>query len=167
MKVDGVIAQLPRMSADQRKLVRTRALAMRDGGRPDEKVAAGRVLDAFDALAQTEDEALAARPLAQRVIEAFHAKPMKDGERTAITALLRHPGSTSAELSAAAGWRGNTWHLRFGTMCRDRAAALWPAPGSEVRDAEFFTGILADFDKVDSRFTMKPEVAEAFAQLGL
>ena len=109
----------------------------------------------------------AARPLAQRVADAFQAKPMKPGERTAISALLHHPGSTSAELSAAAGWRGNTWHLRFGTMCKDRVDALWPAPGSEVRDAEFFTGILADFDKAEARFTLKPEVAEAFQAMGL
>lgn len=54
-------------------------------------------------------------------------------------------------------------------MCKQREAYLWPAEKFERRDASFYTGILADAEFVDDTwyFTMKPDVAQAFSELGL
>ena len=77
-----------------------------------------------------------------------------------------HPGSTSTELSQALEWGGQAWHMHFGTMCFNRAVYLWPAPKSEVRAADFYSGILADLSS-ENRWTMKPEVEVALSELGL
>lgn len=105
--------------------------------------------------------------VAQRVVEAFRAVPMTPTEEKLIQALLDNPGVTSAQLSAALGWGGGSWHLHFGTMCFHRAVYLWPAPRAEKRDKDFYSGILADFDNDGSRFTMKPAVVKALAAMGL
>jgi hypothetical protein len=57
--------------------------------------------------------------------------------------------------------------MHFGNLCKDRQTYLWPAPTTERGDGLFFSGILADIDPATNRFTMKPDVAVAFAELGL
>jgi hypothetical protein len=106
-------------------------------------------------------------PVAERLLRAFVIAPMTETERKVLKALIDNPGATSEELSRAAGWKDNVWHLHFGTMCFDRSLYLWPAPKSEVRDARFWSGILADFDDTSRGFTMKPDVAQAMEKLGI
>jgi hypothetical protein len=98
-------------------------------------------------------------------VEAF--RKMTETERKLVQVLLDHPGATSTLLSQKLGWGGMSWHMHFGTMCKDRRHLLWPAPYAEERDADFYSGILADFDDATSGFTMKPEAIEALATLGL
>jgi hypothetical protein len=71
------------------------------------------------------------------------------------------------QLSTLCGWDGQAWHLHFGRMCEGREADLWPAPGSKARAASFYCGILCDFDAAGATFSLKPEVIEAFALLGI
>jgi len=104
---------------------------------------------------------------AERVIRAFTVRPMSETEAKLIQVLLDHPGSTSAALTHALGWKAQSWHLHFGTMCANRAVYLWPAPDAEHRDGKFYSGILADLKEPENLFTMKPDVEAAFARLGL
>jgi hypothetical protein len=106
-------------------------------------------------------------PKASRIVEAFQSMPMTETERKIIQALLDNPGATSAALSKAAGWKNMSWHMHFGIMCFNRGAYLWPASFDERRNADFYSGILADYSDEIHGFTMKPEAVEAFAALGL
>jgi hypothetical protein len=171
MKVDRIIQTLPSLSADQRDGVRQNAERWAATGTPEQCAAAAQVLDALAALEEAEHQAMVDRlsgmDVAQRVVEAFRAVPMTPTEEKLIQALLDHPAATSGQLSAALGWGGMSWHLHFGTLCFHRAVYLWPAPRAEKRNADFYSGILADFDDDGSRFTMKPAVVEAFAAMGI
>jgi hypothetical protein len=59
------------------------------------------------------------------------------------------------------------WQMHFGNLCKAREDLLWPAKGAETRDGLFWSGILADVERGTNRFTMKPDVAAAFLELGL
>lgn len=171
MKIDKLIASIPTMSASQRADMRKNASRWMEGGTPDQKDAAAHLLDALDALEAAEGQALSERlndlPIALRVVEAFRVAPMSDNERKTIQALLDNPGATSTELSRACGHDSMIWQMHFGNLCKDRQTYLWPAAKAEKRDGLFFSGILADIDRDTNRFTMKPDVAAAFAELGL
>lgn len=106
-------------------------------------------------------------PRAELVRKAFMAKPMTETERKIVKVLLDNPGSTSEGLSKALGWGVQSWHMHFGTMCEKRLHSLWPPSPSDRRDADFYSGILADLSPGTNRWTIKPEVAEGFAALGL
>lgn len=105
--------------------------------------------------------------MAQRVVEAFRAHPATETEVKVIRVLLANSGTTSTALSNRIGWSGQSWHVHFGTMCKTREAWLWPAVTSELRDKQVWSGILANYDKATSGWTMKDDVAGAFAALGL
>ena len=158
------------MSSAEREKLRANARKMVDSGSADQKLAATKVMEALDGLGSAEHQDLVDRlsgmEVATRVVEAFRADMMTETEAKVIQVLLDHPGSTSTGLSQQLGWGGQAWHLKFGTMCANRAVYLWPAPKSDVREADFYSGILADLSS-DNRWTMKPEVANAFAELGL
>jgi hypothetical protein len=101
------------------------------------------------------------------VADAFRKHPPTANEEKIIRALLENPHSTSSELSKAYGFDSQIWQMHFGNMAKAREADLWPAERVEKRDANFYCGILADFDPNGSRFTMKPEVVLGFAALGI
>jgi hypothetical protein len=103
----------------------------------------------------------------ERVVEAFQQLPMSHKQRRAVQALLDNPGLSSEALSNEAGWRGKTWQLVFGTMCREREGLLWPAPSDDPRRRKFRSGILANFNDQTRGFTLKSEAVEAFARFGL
>lgn len=170
MNIDKIIAGLPGMSQQERERVRTNAEKLLDSGNAEQKAAATKVITALGDVEEAEHKALVDRlngmEVSARVVEAFRVNPMSETEAKIIQVLLDHPGSTSTELSQALGWGAQAWHMHFGTMCANRAIYLWPAPKSEVRSADFYSGILADLSP-DNRWTMKPEVEVALSELGL
>ena len=162
MNVDNLIASIVAMS-------RTRLSKVR-GDAEKRLKDAQRLLDAIDGQMREEIRELEGKPLnahrVRQVVEAFTHEPMTQGERALVQVLLDHPGQTSEKLSDALGWHGQSWHMHFGNMCKKREAQLWPAELSELRDARFFSGILAFLSKCN-RWTVRPEAATAFAQLGI
>ena len=132
---------------------------------------AGQLLDALDLYEAEERQQridhASSLPRAQLVIEAFRGHPMTENERNVVQVLLDNPGLTSHGLSEKLGWGGQIWHKNFGTTCKSRIEALWPAPYSEERAADFYCGILADLTDKTHLWTMKPEAVEGFAALGL
>ena len=170
MNIDKIIAGLPGMSQQERERVREHAEKWLESGSADQKAAATKVIEALNEVEEAEHKALVDRlngmEVSARVVEAFRVNPMTETEAKIIQVLLDHPGSTSTELSQALGWGAQAWHMHFGTMCFNRATHLWPAPKSEVRAADFYSGILADLSS-DNRWTMKPEVEVALSELGL
>ena len=171
MSIEQILAKLPEKSAEQRQKFRTNAARALETGNAARKAEAQALVTALDALEAAEEQAfsdrLAAMSRAEKVIAAFRAHPPTKTEAKAIQALLDHPGSTSSKLSVAFGGRGQIWHRWFGDLCKKRQDYLWPAAYVEKRDGYFYSGILADLDSDGNRFTMKPDVAEAFAALGI
>ena len=170
MTVEKVIAALPGMSAQERDKVRVNAQNALSSAGDELKDAASRVIQALDELGAAEHQQLVDRlngmDVASRVVEAFRAQPMTETEAKLVQVLLDHPGSSSTELSRALGWGGQSWHMHFGVMCADRAVYLWPAPKSETREVNFYSGILADWS-AEGQWRMKPDVTAAFVELGL
>lgn len=170
MNIEKIISSIPGMSQQERDRVRANADRMAETGNADQKEAADKVLSALTDICDAEHQALIDRlngmEVSARVVEAFRMSPMSDTEEKLFQVLLDNPGSTSTELSQALGWGGQSWHMHFGTMCANRAVYLWPAPKSEVRSAEFYSGILADLSS-DNRWTIKSEVEAALADLGM
>ncbi len=171
MNVAGVIAAIPRMDPKARQRVRDNADRWLELG-PKQAAAAKDVLQALDAVEGREKEHAERHPAGPdrigRIVEAFEQHPMSNNERLIVQVLLDNPGRPSEELARKAGWKGQSaWHLHFGAMCHARQHLLWPAPFDVHHGANFFTGILADFNARNRGFTLKPEAAGAFRRLGL
>lgn len=171
MTIDKFIEIYRSKSKADRLVMRKNAERQLANGTPPQKLVARQLLDAYDMVDREEGEAEVERvklmPMAARVVEAFRKRPPTRGEEDVIRALLDNPHATSNELSKAYGHDSQIWQMHFGNMAKAREADLWPAEPSETRDANFYCGILADFDRDGSRFTMKPEVALGFADLGI
>lgn len=170
MSIERTLQTLPNLSVQERDRLRINAERLQAKGTPQQKVDATTLLQAMAGLESARRQALIDRlaPLsvAQRVVEAFRAMPMTETERKLVQVLMDHPGSTSTELSRALGWGGQSWHMHFGTMCFLREAYLWPAPPSNRPGQDFYSGILADLE-AGTRWTLKLDVAEAFAAIGI
>ncbi len=168
---DMIIGALPHKSQVERARMRANAERLVEKGTPTQQADAKRLLDALAALTEAEAKTLYDRlsgmTVAMRVVEAFRKQPPTETEVTVILALLNTPAATSTDLSRACGWKAQIWHTHFGTMCKKREADLWPADPAVTRDGNFYSGILADLDPEGNRFTIKPDVAAAFAELGL
>ena len=171
MEVDKIIRAIPAMDKDQRRTLRDRAAAWDAEGKAGRAADAQSVLEALDAAEVMEREQVtrhvANLDKTQRVVEAFTRPELTEHERRVVQLLLDNPGLSSEALTREAGWGGQAWHLHFGLLCRARGHLLWPAPFEESRSADFFSGILADFDPETRGFTMKPEAVQGFRQLGL
>lgn len=171
MSLSKIIASLPSRTAEQRKQMRLNAIEQSESSDPKKAADAQQFLSALAEMEASEHAELIAEVAgmepAERVIKAFRAEPMTDTEQKLIQVLLDNPHSTSGELTEKIGWKGMSWHLHFGTMCANRGVYLGQPPKATTPNGKFYTGILADFDNATSRFTMKPDVAAAFAQLGL
>jgi hypothetical protein len=171
MNVKGIINAVPNMDIQQRQTVRARALAWLEGGTEQQGRAAKEVLDALAETEAEEREALvrhvAGLGKTERIVEAFQKLPISESERNVVQVLLDNPGLSSQALTKKAGWKAQAWHLRFGLMCRVRGHLLWPAPFDKDRGADFYSGILADFDEATRGFTLKDEALEAFERLRL
>ncbi|WP_170339676.1 hypothetical protein [Ruegeria arenilitoris] len=171
MDIKKIILSLPSRSIAQRQIMRKNAEKLIGDGSNEKRSAARQLISALDELEEREREALnrklSGMKPAERVIHAFIRVPPSETETRLIRVLMDHPGSTSTELSRALGWDAQTWHLHFGTMCKSREADLWPADPSDIRDASFYSGILANFDKRTASWELKPEVEAAFRDLGI
>jgi hypothetical protein len=165
-----VIDAIPSMSDGERLQLRQNAGRKRFEGTDEQQVSAADVIDALDRFEAESRrqmrERIQSMSETERLKEAFRVQPPSETDAKVIRALLNNPGSTSLELSEASGWRGNAWHLHFGTMCYNRELYLWPAEKSSTHDAKFYSGILATYDEGSSTFTMKPEIAKAFEDMG-
>lgn len=168
MSIEAILATIPSMDPKRRATLRANAEAKLS--HPDAGGDARRVIDALDAQIEREAHALsehvAGLPVAQRVIAAFTHHPMSETENKITQVLLDNPGLSSEGLSQKLGWGAQSWHMHFGEMCKKREARLWPADNAVLRNAAFFSGILAEWSEV-SGWKMKPEVADAFSALGL
>lgn len=171
MSIDKIIASIPEKTEADRKKMRANAERWLSTGTPAQKADARKLLDALDAAVMAEraklNDLLSKMPMSVRVAEAFRKRPPTRGEEDVIRALLDNPHSTSNQLSKAYGHDSQIWQMHFGNMAKAREADLWPAEPFATRDANFYCGILADFDPNGSRFTMKPEVVLGFAALGI
>lgn len=171
MNIDKQIAAIPSMTAVERATLRANAERWLESGTDAQRDAATRLLVALDAYEAETDQARVAKITAMspsdRIVAAFERRPLTDAERKVVQAVLDYPDSTSTRLSSVCGWGGKKWHQMFGTMCATRGADLWPAPYAETRDAPFYSGILADYEKATSGFTLKPDAVVAFATLGI
>jgi hypothetical protein len=171
MSIDKFIAIYRSKSKIERKAMRENAERQIATGKPAQAQSARQAVNGYDEVDRKEGEALAEKvrstPMAARVAEAFRKRPPNPGEENVIRALLDNPQATSNELSRAYGHDSQIWQMHFGNMAKAREADLWPAEPATTRDGNFYCGILADFDPNGSRFTMKPEVVEGFAALGI
>ncbi|TIL56838.1 MAG: hypothetical protein E5Y79_27570 [Mesorhizobium sp.] len=168
MSIEAILAAIPKMDPTRRATVRANAEAKLS--HPSAGGDARRVIDALDAQIELEagvlSEHVSGLPVAERVIEAFTHQSMSETERRIIQVLLDNPGLSSEGLSQKLGWGAQSWHMHFGEMCKKREARLWPADNAVVRNAAFFSGILAEWSEVGG-WNMKPDVAEALSALGL
>lgn len=171
LNIDKQLAAIPAASAESRAQMRTNAEGWLTSGTDAQREAAQRMINALNRQEQSEHEALLGElsglDTPDRVIRAFTVKPLTETEAKLVQVLLDNPGSTSTELSQALGWKAQSWHMHFGTMCADRALYLWPAPDADHRNGKFYSDILADLKEPENLFTMKPDVAAAFERLGL
>jgi hypothetical protein len=170
MTVARVIELIPTKSAEERRQMRENALRLMETGGP--RTADAKAMleasDVFDQISRRPVQQPAGEAMIARTAAAFRLLPLSPSDEPVLRVLLDNPSSTSEQLGAKLGWDGqSSWHLRFGALCRDRKHLLWSGPFEEKRQAEFYSGILADFDERTRGFTLKPEVVEAFAWLGL
>lgn len=148
--------------------MRANAERLLAAGDPAKADAARELLSALDAIEVADAEAFERTPLGARVVHAFSRQPWSDHERKLIQVLLDHPASTTTELNRLAGLGDNmVWQMHFGNMCAARSAHLGSPPPAITRDAYFWSGLLVDAEPKTNRFTMKPDAAVGFAQLGL
>ncbi|TIO19910.1 MAG: hypothetical protein E5X86_00770 [Mesorhizobium sp.] len=168
MSIEAILAAIPAMEAKKRATIRANAEAKLS--HPSSGGDARRVVDALDAQIELEANVLSQHvsglPVARRVIEAFTHQPMSETEHRITQVLLDNPGLSSEGLSQKLGWGAQSWHMHFGEMCKKREARLWPADNAVIRNAAFFSGILAEWTE-ESGWKMKTDVAEAFSALGL
>lgn len=166
-----VIQSIPKMSAEERRVLRNRASEWLQSANISKVADAQAVLEALDAAEAHERNELAQHVAgldnAQRVAEAFTRLPLTETERLVIQVLLDNPGLSSDELAEQAGWKKSAWHMHFGAACTKRGHLLWPAPFAKSRGKDFYCGILADCTDRTNRFTMKPDAVEGFRRIGL
>lgn len=171
MSIEKTLAAIPGQSQADRAKLRANAERLAATGTPAQQAQAKAVLAELDRVAQVEaarlHAAVSAMDMAARVAAAFTKNPPTLNEEKVIRALLDNPHSSSSHLSKVCGSDSQIWQMHFGNMAKAREADLWPAERFTKRDANFYCGILADFDPDGSRFTMKPEVAHGFAALGI
>lgn len=174
MNIDKIIAAIPDKSSEERKRIRLNASDWLASGDAKKVAAANGVIAALDACEGAEAverlERLRAMSPAERLVEAFTSDPLTETERALLQVILDNPGETSTTLGRLIGWKGKSWHMHFGKMCKRREASLWPAEQFETKDAFFYSGIVTDVEEDAAgnwRFTIKPDLVEPLAKLGL
>ncbi|WP_164155266.1 hypothetical protein [Sandarakinorhabdus rubra] len=173
MSTEKLIAAIPGQTKAQRDQMRANATNRLANGTPVQQAEAAAIIAAIDACEAQERVAflgeLSGLDVPERLIRTFTDAPMTDTEAKVLKALLDHPESSTEQLSAACGWKDLSWQLHFGTMCERRRAYLPPPTVYGEDNTPFWSGILADLDQREHpwKWTMKPEVAAALANLGL
>lgn len=173
MSIQKIIASLPNQTKAQRTEMRDKAERAQAGGTTVQQADAAALLEALDAIETQEHDdfigKLKGLEVPERIYRAFAEIPMSDTDAKVLQALLDNPGSSSEQLSTACGWKDKSWHLHFGKMCERRSAYL-PAVSHYGEDnTPFWSGIIAELDQRAHpwKWTIKPDVAEALARLGL
>jgi hypothetical protein len=174
--IEKLIASLPSRTPQERLAMRQNAEKMAAAGDPKKAEQANALLEALDAFERQSVEIDHARLLnmgiVERIVEAFRRVPPTDTQVALIKAIAENPGQSAGVLSRAVGWKGLTWQMHFGLMAKDREAFIHPAPPSATRkkpsgeDAKFYCGMLCDYDRNTSGFTLKPDAHAAFLALG-
>ena len=177
MGVEKLIAGIGKRSDSERKVMRDRALAAMESGNAAEGADATRLFEALEVFAADQVAArerliknLADEPLTRRVVVAFETDEPSPTEARLIRVLLSHPDSSCAELSTRMGWAPNTWDMGFGALCGKRSQFLQALAGTPSEGPSSFLPLLTlQYRGPDGviRYTMKPEAADAFRQLGL
>ncbi|MDK1386298.1 hypothetical protein QN224_12855 [Sinorhizobium sp. 8-89] len=159
------------MDAPKRAELRKNAERWLEKGSPVQKVDAQAVLDELARVHGKEEmdrrATVAAMGVPERVAKAFTSMPPTETEQALLQVLLDNPDLTSQALSAKLAWGGQSWHMHFGKTSERREHLLWDAEPAVTRDAHFYCGILAIYSHVSHGFTMKPEVAEGLAAIGI
>ncbi len=159
------------MSPQSRVQYRKNAGRLLQTGTAPQKAAAQAALIELDRLERAEEQerraSIAGMRMPERVANAFTAIPPTETERNLLQVLLDNPDETSQELSSKLGWGAQSWHLHFGTMCQKREHLLWDAEPAVVRNSSFYSGILAIYSDGSHGFTMKHEVVEGLARIGI
>lgn len=126
------------------------------------------------ALAAPPTETALPRPVptsrSERVRLAFREQPMTPREERVLLAVMRHPGSTSQQLSAACGWRGSMWHTHFSAICKKRRAILSPIDPLEAQDDNedmFLCGLLTRYDIDSCTFRLREDVEPILREMGV
>jgi hypothetical protein len=162
---------IARMDARQRFQLRENANRLSQAGTEAQKVQADGVLAELLRIEESEELArrasVASLAIPERVANAFNEMPPTETETRLLQVLLDNPDSSSEALSAALNWKGLAWHMHFGEMSKKREHLLWTADHAVVRDASFYCGILALFSDSSRGFTIKPEVADGLAMIGV
>lgn len=165
------LPDVPAMDLEKRAQLRKNAERLLTTGNPAQKLDAQAVLDELERVhrkEETERRAIvAAMDVPERVVKAFTSLPPTDTEQALLQVLLDNPDHTSQALSSKLAWGGQSWHMHFGKMCERREHLLWDAEPSVTRDANFYCGILATYSELSHGFTMKHEVAEGLAAIGI
>ncbi len=95
---------------------------------------------------------------ADRVALAFSEVELSPNERTALRALLDHPGSTGTELSALCGWTETGWMNRMLLICQRRRRFLWPEGIGTDATKAILIGALASYNADTLRFRPREDV---------
>ncbi|MBV0912089.1 hypothetical protein [Anianabacter salinae] len=104
---------------------------------------------------------------ADRVRLAFHARPLSESEEKVILAVMRHPGSTSRDLSSYCGWRGTMWHTHLGALCKKRRDILSPSVPTEEIEDHFLCGMLTEYDIDRCTFRLRRDVEPVLREMGV
>jgi len=118
-------------------------------------------------------EEMRGRPLAERILAAFTAKPPTETELVWLRTLHVNPGSTGEELAQHAKAKGaNSFHLRVGGLCNVRSA--WLAEDFvPYRDKQWKCVALCEpaarqeAGREVTEWRLKPETEAALTSLGL
>jgi hypothetical protein len=176
MSIDKLIASIPTLTAAQRRSMRENVLKTLQSADPAKVKEAEHVLAALDAheagltaAHNAKMEANARLPFAERFAEALRQEPLSPTEERLLQVLLDHPGGSCAELSACMGWAPSTWDMGMGSLCAQRRGWLHGFSAMGEGKSENLA-LLTDQTRGDNgeiRYTLKPEVAAALADLGL
>lgn len=173
MSIQQIIESLPNRTKAERVEMRDKAERAQANGILTQQADAAALLAALDKIeAREHDEfigELKGLEVPERIYRAFTEIPMSDTDVKILQALLDNPGSSSEQLSAFCEWKDKSWHLHFGKMCERRSVYL-PAVSHYGEDnTPFWSGIIAELDQRAHpwKWTIKADVAEALARLGL
>lgn len=167
MDINRIIAALPGIGGLQLDRMRRNAERLKSDGSPDQQAAAARLLCAIDAQGGSTAGHRERRSRTDRVAEAFRQMPPSETDLRVLLALLDNPGATSAALSRAIGWKGESWQQHFARMCEARAAWLCPPLPSERNAPVDVAALVAGFDPATGGYELTPEAVAGLARVGL
>ncbi|MFT0859103.1 hypothetical protein [Ancylobacter sp. G4_0304] len=101
------------------------------------------------------------------IVAAFSKELLRDWEASAILVLLRHPGSTCAQLGALVGWKPRAWDMQIGKICNRRGLNTATLDSAALDGTDKPIRSIASFNTSDRTWSPKPAAIQAFELLGL